>query len=267
MSHDWAPPGVVESGRYLPCIYQRESAEQIWDHIQTHWIGERPLQAPERFTVGSELTEAAKQIRALAAVSAYRHQPPPALASLDWTNEKMLQDGYAGFKHAVACVLKPQRVLEIGIGAGVAATAFCRAAIEAGRTFQYLGVDNLEMQSKTGVACSEIAMEELRRLGATVEFIRSDSMRLTKPPEGEFDLVHVDACHSYNAASHDTKLAIKSGAPWILIDDCRDSQVCAGVFRGLFELRPGSIEWAYFEDTYTGSILLWSGRSVRAHER
>jgi hypothetical protein len=266
MAHDWAPPAAVASWRYLPCIYQRETPEQIWDHVQTHWIGERPLETPSPFTVGSELTEAAKQIRAIAATSGYQHYWPAGLESLAGA-EKMCSQPYAAFKHSVAAVLKPRSVLEIGIGAGVAATAFCRAALERGDSFRYVGIDNLEMQEIRRLRCTEIAMEELRRLGADASFIHADSMRLPSPPAGEFDLVHVDGNHFYQYASHDTKLAIKSGAPWILIDDCRDSQVCAGAFRGLFEMRPGAVEWAYFEDTYTGSILLWMGKSVREHER
>jgi len=37
MARGWAPPGAVESGRYLPLIYGRCSPESIHAHARAHW--------------------------------------------------------------------------------------------------------------------------------------------------------------------------------------------------------------------------------------
>ena len=56
----------------------------------------------------------------------------------------MLEDcqlQYARFKLAIAEVLKPQRILEVGVGWGVSACAFYRGNSSA----HFIGIDNGEM--------------------------------------------------------------------------------------------------------------------------
>lgn len=46
-------------------------------------------------------------------------------------------------------------------------------------------------------------------------------------------------------------------AKWLLFDDARDPAVVAGIFQALrVDLNRGSVEWAYFPDTFTGNILI-----------
>ncbi len=38
MASAWAPKEAVELGRYLPCIYGRETVDDIWQHIKDNWL-------------------------------------------------------------------------------------------------------------------------------------------------------------------------------------------------------------------------------------
>lgn len=162
--------------------------------------------------------------------------------------------GYACFKFAVAAVLQPRSICEIGVGSGIAASAFFAAAPHT----HYVGVDNLYDERVCNYPFTTHLRERWEQEQRSFEFcIVEDSMDMEALPEpGKFDLVHVDGCHLQDYAYHDTLLALKSKSPWVLIDDCRDSQVTLGVMQALFMTQPGSVEWAYFEDTWTGNILI-----------
>jgi hypothetical protein len=48
---------------------------------------------------------------------------------------------------------------------------------------------------------------------------------------------------------------MESGSEWILIDDARDPTVIAGAMMAAYMAKV-MFHWAYFEDTWTGSILI-----------
>lgn len=194
----------------------------------------------------TSLTEATTRIRALAATCSYdyRHFHPDHAEWPEFFHDgEGFRQGYAAFKYAVASVLQPRRIVEIGVGLGVGARAFLEACPSA----QYIGYDN--EQDVPGSI--EKAKNTLALFNADIIKI-SDSRELTTLPE--CDLVHVDGCHLYDWAYHDTLLAL-CAAPWVLVDDSRDSQVAAGAMMAAFTWRPGDLEWTHFEDTWTGNIL------------
>jgi predicted O-methyltransferase YrrM len=164
------------------------------------------------------------------------------------------RDGYMRFKWAVAHCIDPGRIFEIGVGSGVAALAFMDACPKA----SYMGIDNRAMErERGGPSLVGRAMELLLPFeDATV--IEDDSQQLKEVFGGPYDLVHVDGDHRRDACAHDVTLAWYALADhgFILVDDARDTAVASGTFDALNRLRTGSLDWAYFEDTWTGNILI-----------
>lgn len=174
---------------------------------------------------------------------------------------KMTDDyicGYMSFKHAVAYVLRPPKICEIGVGSGIAALAFLKACPDA----EYVGVDDCSMKGvESGAPLVDRAQVNLH--GYNAFFVLDDSQSLQTIPRGTFDLIHVDGSHLREHARHDVRLAWSVLAPngYLLIDDARDTSVAAGVFDAMSALRPGSLDWAYFDDTLTGNILIHQGKA------
>ena len=127
----------------------------------------------------------------------------------------------------------------------------------------YVGIDSCRYEDDFGVPLLGHVEEQFAKLGRRGRILRQDSKTLKELP-GEFDLVHVDGDHSYAVCRHDVDLALRGGVPWILVDDARDNQVCAAVFAALLAWRPGRTEWAMFEDSWTGSILIYTGENLRS---
>ncbi len=180
----------------------------------------------------------------------YDHRPflPPEAMEKWGTAE--VQCDYAAFKHSVAMMIAPASIVEIGVGYGIAARAFLSAVPKA----TYVGYDN----GADGEAVIQHA-KGILRAGfpyARVEMI-DDSLHMTNLPR--CDLCHVDGAHDFEHAYRDVKLALASAA-WTLVDDTRDSQVAAATMQAVYDWRPGDVEWASFEDTWKGNILIYTGR-------
>lgn len=192
------------------------------------------------------IARVAKDIREV--WSNYDHRPflPSGLASFYYTEEFRL--GYAAFKAAVTEQLQPKTIIEIGVGVGVSALAF----LDGCPTATYIGIDNdAECMRDFPVKPSEFVQG---LLGAYGRIWKKDSTKIDRLPPA--DLVHIDGDHSYEGAYNDVMLAWRSEARWILVDDARDSVVAAATFDALHRKSPGSVDWAYFEDTWTGNILI-----------
>ena len=202
------------------------------------------------------LVEAARSIRDGYALAAYDHRPSlPQDFAAPWARTEGFRLGYACFKREVARVLRPAAILEIGVGIGISALAFLDACPSA----RYLGVDDdSECGCDFPVRPSEFVCGLMREHGYRGDVIVADSQSLYTL-QFTPDLVHVDGCHLRDATAHDVTLAwsvLPEHSGYILVDDARDSAVAAGTFDALAALQPGSVEWAYFDDTWTGNILI-----------
>ena len=191
----------------------------------------------------------------------YDHHPslPNFPGREKWAGENFRKQ-YACFKHSVAAVLKPRKIVEIGVGLGVAARAFLSAFPLA----EYHGYDDFSMFPGS----FEAVDASLR--GRNHELHRHESSRLEPParwldawPQGPHtvpacDLFHVDGSHLLGHQTHDVAVALRTGT-WVLVDDCHDSQVVAAVGLALFGWRQGNVEWYYFPETWAGDILIYCG--------
>ena len=200
---------------------------------------------------GDDIVVVSKKIRGLYPFLDYDHRPflPERDRDYEYFMTEEFRKGYACFKYAVASILQPRFIVEIGIGPGIAALAFMHAVPGS----LYIGIDNNQRSRDEGFDYTSFVESYMRRLGFNYNFIIEDSKNLTSLPRA--DLVHVDGNHSFDYAYNDVKLAIKSEAPWILVDDCRDQAVIAATFACIND-NNGGYDWSYFEDTWTGNLLL-----------
>jgi hypothetical protein len=203
----------------------------------------------------SEIVEAADEIEATFRHSQYDHRPDLPNFPLDSPFYlEQYRVGYACFKREVARVIQPKVIVEIGVGCGIGGLAMMDGAP---LDCIYEGIDNNEADFPVTprIVPSQFVMSKMESRGHRCRITILNSQEINSIPRA--DLIHVDGDHSREAARHDVALAWNSGAAWILCDDARDSAVCAGIFDALLtDLHRGSVEWAYFGDTWTGSILI-----------
>lgn len=197
------------------------------------------------------LEELAAEIRKQLAVATYDHMPK--MHPDEWEGVRKRRPdylvGYARFKYVVALVLKPQSICEIGVGGGIAARAFLTASPGA----TYFGIDNGEYDREAKKLVLADTCRQLPEEFPGVVIMMADSSELGALPRS-FDLVHVDGCHYYANAKHDTLLALKSDSKHVLVDDAKDPAVFKGAMDALTEC--GRVAgWVYFDDTLTGNIL------------
>ena len=168
-------------------------------------------------------------------------------------------NSYSRFKYAVARVLQPKSILEIGVRCGLAALAFLDACPNA----EYYGIDSSDGE------LVQIGLKAIREKNPSAHFTHKDSQQIDS--FSEVDLIHIDGCHEHPSVAHDVILAIQSRSPWILCDDANDSKVMAGIFQALtvFPLREtartpeGAIfssmpvcYWRHFSEAGTGNLLI-----------
>lgn len=201
---------------------------------------------------GNSINIAVRHIRAIYATLPY--DPVPFLAS----NEKFrhpfmllpeFRVSYACFKWAVAHVVQPKTIVEIGIGSGIAAHAFLNAAPDA----HYTGVDN---NFDTKLDCfpySDFVIDSLRTLGYDASFRYGDSTRMRAIPYA--DLAHLDGHHTVHGAYCEASLALEAGARWILVDDSKDALVAKGTMDAIHDFGD-RVEWESFNETWGGNILI-----------
>jgi cephalosporin hydroxylase len=202
---------------------------------------------------------AVKRIRELYPLADFDPKPflHPQEEEYDAKLTKQYRLGYSCFKYAVASVLKPKKICEIGVYSGGSAMAFMEGSPEA----HYVGIDNNFNSHKLGVDFTAYVKAMFDTRGGDYAIIEADSMKLDYIPE--YDLLHVDGNHSYAFCKHDVYLGLRSKTEWILVDDALDSQVAAATFDALFEHCPGTNEWAFFEDTWRGNILIHNRKPER----
>lgn len=160
---------------------------------------------------------------------------------------------YYEAKHAVAQRLSPASILEIGVRAGYSALAFLWAVPSS----EYLGLDAQTEDYEQSTDLAEHAARILTPYDARFQHVDTqtlDRLPLTRDG-GPFDLVHVDGDHSREGAEHDIRLALDSGASWVLVDDYDDipavCEACEAVVAGRDDL---TIE--HIPDPLRGSLLI-----------
>lgn len=162
----------------------------------------------------------------------------------------MIEDNqliYSRFKYAVAKVLGPTRIYEVGVGWGVAAKAF----IEGYPETDFYGIDTGEM----GV---DPAYAMLYSDGDWQTAIAdSNDISAFTHPRGSIDLLHLDGGHGIQNKINDIVKAIEARPQWLLIDDIHNVQVAAGVFAGLYKAHAcPDISMLMFEHSHTGNLLI-----------
>lgn len=152
----------------------------------------------------------AQEILETAAESAYDFrltafpQDPLAYLFADWVP-------YYRLKWAIARVLQPRRVLEVGVRFGYSAAAFLDACPEA----EYLGIDN----DSENFGGHKGAIEWARRITrhARASYLLADSQQLAEFPGGRYDLIHVDGQQDGDGSFRDLSKALRQSR-YILVD-------------------------------------------------
>jgi len=112
---------------------------------------------------------------------------------------------YYKLKAAIAQVLEPKSILEIGVRFGYSAAAFLHGSPAA----SYLGIDNDSDTFGGTPGAIQWARQMLRDKQAT--FVIANSQTLNRFPGGVYDLIHVDGQQDGDGTYHDLKLAVKQG--------------------------------------------------------
>ena len=118
---------------------------------------------------------------------------------------------YYQTKWAIARVLEPKSILEIGVRFGYSAAAFLNGFPSA----EYLGID-LDADSFGG---TRGAIEWAKKITGLfrASFLIADSQRMDRFPGDVYDLIHVDGQQDGDGTFHDMQLAAKQGR-YILAD-------------------------------------------------
>jgi SAM-dependent methyltransferase len=118
---------------------------------------------------------------------------------------------YYRLKWAIARVLRPHRILEIGVRFGYSAAAFLDACPDA----SYLGIDN----NSDTFGGQRGAIHWARRItnGMDADFLIADSQQLEEFPGGTYDLIHIDGQQDGAGSIRDLKNALQQ-ARHILFD-------------------------------------------------
>jgi 2-polyprenyl-3-methyl-5-hydroxy-6-metoxy-1,4-benzoquinol methylase len=118
---------------------------------------------------------------------------------------------YYRLKWAIARIIKPQRILEIGVRYGYAAHAFLDASPQS----DYTGID-LDSAVAGGVpGAIHWAAQILQPFQA--ELVVADSQRMSRFPGDRYDLIHLDGQQDGDSSFHDLQLALPQGE-YILVD-------------------------------------------------
>ncbi len=164
---------------------------------------------------------------------------------------------YYETKWRIARQLGPGSILEIGVRAGYSAFVFLRA-LRSDAT--YLGIDSGLCDAESGNAYLAHASKMLllsprRRIWVT----QAQSLYAwPNPPEGFqlWDLIHVDADHSYDGCLHDLRLSAAIGR-WILVDDYDTGSEIRRACETLLAEQPGKWVTEHFPDGgLAGNLLL-----------
>lgn len=132
------------------------------------------------------------------------------LDSSFWLPEHRLPSawlGHAPFAYWLVNVLKPRRIVELGVHRGFSYLVFCQAVSRIGLDCVCRGVDTWQGDEHAGFYGNEVyedLLKDHRRYDGFSRLIRSEfSAALSRFPDGSIDLLHVDGCHHYESVRRD----------------------------------------------------------------
>ena len=173
--------------------------------------------------------------------TAYPNDPLSHLFT-QWTD-------YYKLKWAIAHVLKPTSVLEVGVRFGYSAIAF----LEGHPPARYAGID-LDTDLYGGVKGAILWAKEITE-SYDAEFIVADTQKMERFPGGLYDLIHVDGQQDGDGSFHDLELAIQQSS-YVLVDGylwTRQNFMAISDFLLRYRDR---IEWYGVIPGYAGELLI-----------
>lgn len=156
---------------------------------------------------------------------------------------------YYKLKAAIAKVVQPQSILEIGVRFGYSAAAFLHGNPAA----SYVGIDNDSDSFGGTKGAIEWARQMLREKKAT--FLVADSQGMKRFPGGVYDLIHVDGQQDGDGTYHDLELAIKQGRV-VLVDGYFWTAANFHAVNEFLFRHKEAIEWFGAIPGYAGELLI-----------
>ncbi|AKB45252.1 methyltransferase domain-containing protein [Methanosarcina vacuolata] len=163
---------------------------------------------------------------------------------------------YYRMKYAIAKMIRPTSILEIGVRYGYSAITFLKASENA----TYLGIDN---DSETfGENKGEGNWAKRITQNYKAEFLLANSQSMTTLPGDFYDLIHIDDHQDGDGIFHDLKLALEK-SKWILVDGYFKSDehlLSATYFLNKYK---DFIEFAVTIPSYAGELLIKTKSSAK----
>ncbi len=167
----------------------------------------------------------------------FEHEAPPEGAWL----------GHRRFGYDLVRNLRPRRLVELGVCLGTSFFAFCQAVKDGGLSTELVAVDTWEGDEHTG-RYGPGYLEQFNRVWrsrfpdlAVRQIQRPFDQARAEVEDASVDVLHLDGCHTYEAARHDyeTWVATVRERSVILFHDVavRDEGRGMGVYRLWEELK------------------------------
>lgn len=163
-----------------------------------------------------------------------------------WLPDMMAASGWiehAPFGFWIAGALRPRRIVELGVHHGFSYYVFCQAVRRLQLDARCAAIDTWVGDEHAGFYGDEVydaVCARNRRYGEFSRLIRSDfSAACGEFADGSIDLLHIDGCHTYQAARRDfeTWLPKMSRRGVVLLHDTAEYENGFGVYRLWEELR------------------------------
>lgn len=156
---------------------------------------------------------------------------------------------YYRLKAAIAQVLQPGTILEIGVRYGYSAHAFLHGAPQA----RYLGIDNNSESFGGELNALDYARSILP--AAQVTIIEGDTQQMPSLPGEEYDLIHVDGQQDGEGTYRDVEKAIAQGRHVLLDGVFWTETNLLATFDCLRKYRD-ALEWILIIPGYAGEVLV-----------
>jgi predicted O-methyltransferase YrrM len=163
---------------------------------------------------------------------------------------------YYKLKWAIANVIKPKRILEIGVRFGYSAMAFLNAS----PTAEYVGIDANLPEYGGEIGALDWAKAQLQH--EKVLLVEENSQDLTEFPGGIYDLIHVDGQQDGDGFYRDMQKAVRQ-ARFILVDGALWTNENALSSISFMRDYKDSIEWSVLIPGYAGELLIKIDENVQ----